>query len=93
MTHGAAVRLIQPPPPPHLQGDAAVEVEVRASAADSYGQGRKQTMLFKEFMQQLRGGATNLYLSTQEVGAVAAGPAKLSGGRPHHRVHVLSYPQ
>lgn len=63
---------------------------MRASAADSYGQGRKQTMLFKEFMQQLRGGATNLYLSTQEVGAVAAGPAKLSAMRPHHRVHVLS---
>jgi hypothetical protein len=73
-----------------VQGDAAVEVEVRASAADSYGQGRKQTMLFKDFIQQLRAGAANLYLSTQEVRQLGSSWCQLqqSGKRLNSSMHA-----
>lgn len=45
-------------------GHAMVEVEVRGSEAELFGQGKKQTMLFGDFMRKVPGQAL-MYMTTQ----------------------------
>jgi hypothetical protein len=50
-----------------MQGDAQVQVEIRSSNEDGYGQGRKVPMSFRKFLQRMEQGDELLYMSTQEV--------------------------
>ena len=51
-----------------MQGDAQVQVEFRNSNGESFGQGKKVPMSFKDFLQHMDKGDQLLYMSTQEVG-------------------------
>ena len=42
-----------------------VKVEIRESAAASFGKGRTQTMLFSTFLRCFSGGNDNLYMTAQ----------------------------
>ena len=55
------------PPSAALQGSAQVQVEQRGSEREGFGKGRKVGMPFRQALQRLAGGDTNLYLTTQAV--------------------------
>lgn len=47
--------------------DMTVKVEYRASDSDRFGLGKEKTIPFHEFITDIANGATNLYMTTQEL--------------------------
>lgn len=60
-----------------FQGSSKVKVEQRADAASAFGKGATTTMPFSKFAAALKGGATHLYLSTQDVAVADDGLPQL----------------
>ena len=49
------------------QQNAEVDVEYRSSSGGSFGQGKKKSMCFSSFLERLKAGEEDLYLTTQTV--------------------------
>ena len=60
-------------------GGAEVRVEVRATAAGAYGEGRHRRMRFGDFLAEVEGGNERLYVTTQAAAADRRGQPAVLG--------------
>ena len=60
-------------------GDCQLQVEVRAGAADAFGKGNRRRMRFGALLRKVAQGATQYYLTTQELPQLRGGGEQLVG--------------
>jgi hypothetical protein len=67
-----------------------VQVEFRSGAGEGYGKGRKREMRFGELVDRLAAGDSDLYLTTQEVGAPGVLASERWRARERARVFAVA---